>query len=254
VAPGSYVLEVLARDHVFDPLRVDVLESIIPDDTLQSSSLPSPPIATDATTSDDNNESLPPMPSSESPPSQALIQIRPAPLGTPFHPTHSPHFQALPLLPYPIVLNPRGQKIYVPVEKGFDIIAMFKNPMMMMMLLAGSMVFLMPKMLENMDPDLVKDMRGRQDKMFNLQNSLQNGDFSALTAELLRPPPAQESSKAKEDSGESRVTIPAAVDKKAGPSTPVPPASSASGGGGVKKISQTASGKKANAHGGKKKR
>ena len=84
------------------------------------------------------------MSASDEPPQ---VQIRPAPRGTPFHPTDSPHFQALPLLPYPIVLNPRGQKIYVVAEKGFDIIEMFKNPMMMMMLIAGSMIFLMPKML-----------------------------------------------------------------------------------------------------------
>lgn len=30
-----------------------------------------------------------------------------------------------------------------------------------------------------MDPDIVKDMRERQDKMYNLQSSIQNGDFSA---------------------------------------------------------------------------
>lgn len=30
-----------------------------------------------------------------------------------------------------------------------------------------------------MDPDIVKDMRERQDKMYNLQSSLQNGDFNA---------------------------------------------------------------------------
>jgi len=38
-----------------------------------------------------------------------------------------------------------------------------------------------------MDPDLVKDMRERQDKMFNLQNSLQNGDFGAYVSPFLPP-------------------------------------------------------------------
>ena len=114
-----------------------------------STSSPSPPphAATGATNS--NDDKLPSSsPTSEEPP-QIEIQIRPAPPGTPFHPINSPHLQQqlFPLLPYPIVLNPRGQKIYVVAEKGFDIIEMFKNPMMMMMLIAGAMIFFLPKML-----------------------------------------------------------------------------------------------------------
>jgi len=122
-------------------------------------------------------------------------------------------------------------------EKGFDVLEMFKNPMMMMMLLAGAMIFLLPKMLENMDPDLVKDMRERQDKMFNLQNSLQNGDFGALKAELLKPS-TQESSSSSTARGN---TLSASPNSSSSPS-------------GTKK-SQTASGKKTGgAHGGGRKK
>lgn len=78
---------------------------------------------------------------------QVEVEIRPAPLGTPFHPVGSPHLQALPLLPYPIILEPKGEKVYVIAQKGFDVLEMFKNPMMLMMLVAGLLVFLLPKAL-----------------------------------------------------------------------------------------------------------
>lgn len=75
------------------------------------------------------------------------VEVRPAPPGTPFHPAGSPHLQALPLLPYPIALNSRGRKVYDVAQKGFDILEMFKNPMMLMMLVAGALVFILPKAL-----------------------------------------------------------------------------------------------------------
>jgi len=53
----------------------------------------------------------------------------------------------MPLLPYPIVLEARAKKIYVIPTQGFDVLEMFKNPMMMMMLMAGIMIFAMPKIM-----------------------------------------------------------------------------------------------------------
>ncbi|KAF8316128.1 hypothetical protein DL93DRAFT_2111649 [Clavulina sp. PMI_390] len=178
VAPGSYVLEVLARDHEFDPLRVDVL----PELPAAPASTPAPasPSAT-STPSDDDEPLFVPIPPSPKP----LIEVRPAIPGTPFHAHSSAHLQALQQLPYPIAISTKGEKVYVVKKKGFDVLEMFKNPMMLMMLLAGGMVFILPTIMENMDPEMVKEMQERQGKMFSLQNSIQSGDFSALKTELL---------------------------------------------------------------------
>lgn len=101
---------------------------------------------------DDEPPMIPDLSASSTPPvseqtKQVEVEIRPAPLGTPFHPAGSPHLQALPLLPYPIILEPKGEKVYVVAQKGFDVLEMFKNPMMLMMLVAGLLVFLLPKAL-----------------------------------------------------------------------------------------------------------
>lgn len=178
VSPGNYLLEVLARDHVFDPLRVDVLDTPKYADVPASSTTAEASSSTPPARSGDDEDAPPLSP----PPTEPIeVEVRPAPPGTPFHSPNSPHLQALPVLAYPIVLEARGRKVYVVPDQGFDPIGMFKgNPMMIMMLAAGVLIFVLPKILENMDPELVKDMTERQDKLFNMQNSLQSGDFSAL--------------------------------------------------------------------------
>lgn len=70
--------------------------------------------------------------------SDSLPEVRPYIPGTPLSP-------ASPMtLPYPITLS-AVQKIdfYMP-RQAFNLIGMFKNPMMMMMLVGGALVFAMP--------------------------------------------------------------------------------------------------------------
>ncbi|THH20251.1 hypothetical protein EW146_g1095 [Bondarzewia mesenterica] len=105
-------------------------------------------------------------------------EIRPYIPGTPLNP-RSPV-----KLPYPITLGSRGQNAYFVPPQSFNLIGMFQNPMMLMMVFAGVMMLAMPYLMKNMDPEMVQEFKENQVKMASLQSSLQNGDlksgFSAL--------------------------------------------------------------------------
>lgn len=137
MGPGTYVLEVLARDHVFDKVcpitsRVAVSPHVLylqlRVDVLELADVPSP----------DSDSALEPTPS---------VQVRPLVPGTPHSPT-----PPLPLLSYPISLHAQRAKTYFIPRESFDVISMFKNPMMLMMLFTGVMVFLMPKLMVRLIP------------------------------------------------------------------------------------------------------
>ncbi|PSR72397.1 hypothetical protein PHLCEN_2v11740 [Hermanssonia centrifuga] len=88
-------------------------------------------------------------------------------------------------LPYPITLS-AVQKIdfYMP-RQAFNLIGMFKNPMMMMMLVGGALVFAMPYIMKNMDPEVLQDFEKRQAKITNIQSSLQSGDLKSGLSALM---------------------------------------------------------------------
>ncbi|KAJ3552000.1 hypothetical protein NM688_g4387 [Phlebia brevispora] len=113
------------------------------------------------------------IPESESPP-----EVRPYIPGTPVSPASAV------VLPYPIVLSPTQKLDFFMPHQAFSLVGMFKNPMMLMMLVGGGMVFLMPYLMKNMDPEVLQDFEKRQAKINNIQSSLQSGDlksgFSAL--------------------------------------------------------------------------
>ena len=57
--------------------------------------------------------------------------------------------------PYPFVLEPRGTVQYFDQHEQISISGMiFRNPMVLMMLFMGLMSYAMPKMMENMDPEV----------------------------------------------------------------------------------------------------
>ena len=73
--------------------------------------------------------------------SDSLPEVRPYFPGTPLSPV------APATLPYPIVLSARAKNDYFVPRESFNVLAMFKNPMMMMMLGAGVLVLLMPTLM-----------------------------------------------------------------------------------------------------------
>jgi hypothetical protein len=54
---------------------------------------------------------------------------------------------------YPLVLYAKGTYQYFEVKKGFSIFSLLKNPMVLMMLFSVGMMFVMPKMMEGLDPE-----------------------------------------------------------------------------------------------------
>ncbi|KAJ6574812.1 hypothetical protein B0H19DRAFT_1125870 [Mycena capillaripes] len=142
VSSGTYILSVVSHDHIFDHLRIDVLES--------------------------------------------EFEVRPYPVGTPLNPASSI------LLPQ-ILLPARAKHVYfVPID-SFNLLGMFQNPMMLMLLAGGVMVISMPYLMKNMDPETIKEFKEQQAKMSQMQNAMASGDlkagFSALVAD--DPPPAK---------------------------------------------------------------
>ncbi|KAG8936622.1 hypothetical protein FRC03_012416 [Tulasnella sp. 419] len=163
VEPGSYVLEVQARDHFFDQLRVD----IVPSDPVPTTTTLAPSATPSILTPSYNVEARPIIPGTPH-------DIRPLPAR----------------VQYPLVLTPRAKKIYITPKQDFSIVAMFKsNPMMLMMLGSVGFMLLMPKLLSSMDPEDRKEFLERQNKMMSMQTSMKDSlDISSGFSKLLGGP------------------------------------------------------------------
>jgi hypothetical protein len=71
-------------------------------------------------------------------PTDPLPEVHPYVLGTPFNPV-SPI-----ILPYPITLIARSKNSYFVPRESFNVVGMFQNPMMLIMVFTGVMMFAMP--------------------------------------------------------------------------------------------------------------
>ena len=56
-------------------------------------------------------------------------------------------------IPYPLVLTAHASYQYFEARKGFSIFTIFKNPMFLMMAFSVGMMFVMAKMMENLEPE-----------------------------------------------------------------------------------------------------
>ena len=72
---------------------------------------------------------------------ETLPEVRPYFPGTPLSPPSAV------TLSYPITLSARGKFDYFVPRESFNVLAMFKNPMMMLMLVAGGLVLFTPTMM-----------------------------------------------------------------------------------------------------------
>jgi hypothetical protein len=86
---------------------------------------------------------------------------------------------------YPLVLSPKATKDYFQVKKGFSIFSLLKNPMVLMMVFSAGMMFVMPKMMEGLDPEekarMKQQMQAQQDptKMLSQMWGEITGDSAA---------------------------------------------------------------------------
>jgi len=123
-----------------------------------------------------------------------LPEVRPYVPATPLNPPSTV------ILPYPITLVARQKNVYFVPQESFNLLAMFQNPMMIMMVVVGVMVLAMPYIMKNMDPEMLDEFKERQAKMHSIQNSLQNGDIkSSISALLTEPDDRKSVSSAKQE-------------------------------------------------------
>ncbi|KAF9585968.1 hypothetical protein BGW38_010736 [Lunasporangiospora selenospora] len=82
-------------------------------------------------------------------------------------------------LPSPLVLSPRGQSSYFVPREGFKLSHLLANPMMLMMGFSVLMLFIMPKLMANMDPEAMQEMQ-------EMQGSTPNFEMPDLAATLAK--------------------------------------------------------------------
>ncbi|KAI2501484.1 Protein of unknown function (DUF2012) [Fragilaria crotonensis] len=82
------------------------------------------------------------------------------------------------VIQHPIHLKAHAKYEYFQPKQGFSPTMLLKNPMMLMMLVSIGMMFLMPKMMENLEPEererMQKQMAAQQDPSKMLSNLWQD--------------------------------------------------------------------------------
>lgn len=91
------------------------------------------------------------------------------------------------VLEEPFVLEPYKEAEYFEPRQEFSIASLFKNPMYLMMAVSIVMMFLLPKMMENMDPEELKQM---QERMAAMQSG--GGGFSEALKQAQAQQPQQQ--------------------------------------------------------------
>ena len=100
---------------------------------------------------------------------------------------------------HPLLLKAHAKVQFFQAKPGFSPMSLLKNPMMLMMLFSVGMMVLMPKMMENLDPEerekMQKQMAAQQDPSKMLSN-LWN-DISGASPEEAAAAPAIKAGKSK---------------------------------------------------------
>jgi len=66
---------------------------------------------------------------------------------------------------YPLVLQPAGRAAYFETREGFKWRSLLANPMMITMAFSVISLFVLPKMIANMDPETLKEIQETQNRM-----------------------------------------------------------------------------------------
>jgi len=96
--------------------------------------------------------------------------------GTPLNPP-SPV-----LLPYPIVLIPRGKSVYFVPPETFNLVAMMSNPMMLLMVVGGGMMLAMPYLMNHLDSGAMEEFKEQQGR---IKGALHSGDSKTGLAQVI---------------------------------------------------------------------
>ncbi|KDN46303.1 hypothetical protein K437DRAFT_246632 [Tilletiaria anomala UBC 951] len=151
VIPGAYVLKISSRWHAFRTYRVDV-SALLGGEGHGQTAVP-----------DFRNSA------------RNSVKIRSHTPGTPLSSTltHA-------VLPSPFIVQPLAAFEFFTEPEGFNIKALLGNPMMLIVIAGGVLVFLMPKLMANMDPESLAELNEQQAAMQAKMNALQSGDIGSL--------------------------------------------------------------------------
>lgn len=86
-------------------------------------------------------------------------------------------------LPYPLQIRPERKAEYFQQREPYNFWGLLKNPMVIMMGITAFMVIVMPRMMSNMDPEELEEMKRMQSKM-SLNGMLKNLQDKAEKARL----------------------------------------------------------------------
>ncbi|KAL1935198.1 hypothetical protein VTP01DRAFT_4338 [Rhizomucor pusillus] len=82
-------------------------------------------------------------------------------------------------LDYPFELRAKATANYFTTPQKFNLLGMFKNPMFLMIGFSAVMMLVLPKMMANMDPEMMKEMNQAQTGMPSLTQILSNPQAAA---------------------------------------------------------------------------
>ncbi|WWD16716.1 hypothetical protein CI109_101147 [Kwoniella shandongensis] len=163
VDEGEHILEALVPGYTFQPLLI----TITPETSSPSS------LVTPSSPSDDLSIPISPV----EPTHQIHVQA--------FHPSRQPLPPTTASLPHPLVLAPLGKDNWFTPKGGMNVLGMLKNPMVLMMLFSGIMMFGMPKLIatmQDMDPEIAKEAAEARKKVMGAQNMDWTGSLSNMLA------------------------------------------------------------------------
>jgi len=163
VAPGPWLLEILAPYLVFNQYRVDIPE-------------------------DEQALASPTEEGGQVPKGQPAVRLHLR--------GHSlTSTLASPVLPYPLVAAPSGKQMFYTEPESFNIKALLANPMILMGGVGLLLMFVVPKLQAQLDPEAQAEMRASQAAMQKKMAAFQSGDIGALFRED-RPAPSKPGSSA----------------------------------------------------------
>jgi hypothetical protein len=90
---------------------------------------------------------------------------------------------------YPLVLYPHAVYQYFEPRRGFSPFTMLKNPMVLMMVFSAGLMFLMPKMMEGLDPEEKAKMKSQMEAQKDPTKMMAQmwGEFTGGSAEAEDP-------------------------------------------------------------------
>ncbi|KAL7553419.1 hypothetical protein ACHAWF_016701 [Thalassiosira exigua] len=103
-------------------------------------------------------------------------------------------------VPHPLELVAHASYEYFEPQQGFSVLGIFKNPMMLMMIVSLGGMMLMPKMMEGLDPDQKEQMQ-RQMAMQQDPSKMLTQMFQDMTGTGEEPEPQKVERKASSKAG-----------------------------------------------------